>query len=54
MLFQETDTFPGLQRDVFCAWCGERMPELSWPDHENREHAAIAQANREWEWSNPL
>jgi hypothetical protein len=30
------------------------MPELSWPDHENREHAAIAQANREWERSNPL
>jgi hypothetical protein len=54
MLFQETDTLPGLQRDVFCAWCSECMPELSWSDHENREHSAITQANREWEWSNPL
>jgi hypothetical protein len=45
---------PGLERNVFCAWCGEHMPELSYPDHEKRRHAAIAQANREWERSNPL
>lgn len=52
--FHESAFLPGLGADAFCAWCGELMPSMSLGPHQERQHAAILQANREWEWSNPL